>query len=199
LAKAFATGKSLPDQARAALAEKDYQWCAELTRDWTRIEPESKEARSTLAACFEALGAAQTNANARNYYLTQAMEWRGEIEIVPPDPSRVPDDFMDALPVDAFLHAMAVRLDPAKALDANVLAQFSFTDISEDYTVHVRHGVAEVRKRTIADPNLKITTTAKTWKRVASKKSNPAMAFASGEISVDGGVTKVVEFLGYFQ
>ena len=199
LAKAFAAGKPLSDQARAALAEKDYQWCAELAREWTRIEPESNEARSTLAACFEAMGSAQTNANARNYYLTQAMEWRGDIDIVPPDSSRVPDDFMDALPVDSFLNAMAVRLNPAKAGDANILAQFSFTDISEHYTVHVRNGVAEVRKRSVDNPDLKIATTARTWKRVASKKDSPALAYATGSISVDGGVARIVEFLGYFQ
>lgn len=199
MAKAFAAGKPLPEQARAALADKDYQWCAELAREWTRIEPDSAEAQTTLAACFEALGAAHTNANARNYYLTQAMEWRGDIEIAPPDPSRVPDDFMDDLPVDAFLHAMAVRLDPEKVLNVNVRAAFTFTDIAEEYTVHVRHGVAEVRRRSVASPDLKITTTATMWKRIASKKANAAMAYASGDISVDGGVTKVVEFLGYFQ
>ncbi|MBM3289145.1 MAG: MBL fold metallo-hydrolase [Candidatus Hydrogenedentes bacterium] len=198
LADAFTQGKPLPDQARAALVAKDYPWCAELAREWARLEPDSQDARNTLAACFEALGAQQANANARNYYLTQALEWRGELTIDPPDASRVPDDFMDALPVDAFMHALAVRLDPEKAADANTLVQFSFTDIGENYTVHVRHGIAEVRKRTAPNPTLKIATTAKTWKRVASKKQNPAMAYASGEIQVEGGVTSIVGFLGYF-
>jgi len=120
------------------------------------------------------------------------------LTIAPPDSSRVPDAFMDELPVDAFLHAMAVRLNPEKAKDADALVQFTFTDVSEDYTVHVRHGVAEVRKRTVANPGMKITTTAKTWKRIGSKKANPAVAYASGDIQVDGGVTSIVSFLGYF-
>lgn len=198
LADAFQAGKPLQEQARQALAQKDYQWCAELSREWTRLEPESKEARETLAACFEALGAAQENANARNYYLTQAMEWRGMLTIDPPDSSRVPDEFLDGLPVDAFLHAMAVRLNPEKAKDVDMLVQFSFTDVSENYTVHVRNAVAEIRKRTISKPELKISTTAKEWKRIAGKKTNPAVAYASGGLQIEGGLAKVVSFLGYF-
>ncbi|NUM52694.1 MAG: MBL fold metallo-hydrolase [Candidatus Hydrogenedentes bacterium] len=199
LADALALGKPISEQAKSALAAKDYQWAAELAREWTRVEPDSVEARDTLADCFRALGAAQSNANARNYYLTQALEWRGDLEVEPNDPSSVPDSFIDELPIDGFMRGLAVRLNPEAAKDANTLVQFSFTDIATDYTVHVRNCVAEVRKRTVANPAMKITTTAKTWKRIASKKTNPAGAYASGEIQVDGGVANVIAFLRYFE
>ena len=199
LADALAKSQPLPEQSKKALADKDYQWAAELARDWVRVEPDSKEARDTLAASFEALGAQQSNANARNYYLSQAMEWRGDLKIEPTNPALVPDTFLEDLPVDAFMNAMAVRLNPEKAKDADALVQFSFTDISEDYTVHVRNCVAEVRKRAVANPGMKITTTAKAWKWIASKKTNAAVAYASGDIQVDGGVSGVVTFLGYFE
>lgn len=199
LAAALESGRPLADQAKQALVNEDFQWAAELAREWVRVEPDSADAHNTLADCFEALGAAQSNANARNYYLTQALEWRGVLKLEPNDPSAVPDSFIDEQPIDGFMQGLAVRLNPEAAKDADTLVQFTFTDIAIDYTVHVRNCVAEVRKRSVANPGLKIMTTAKTWKRVASRKTNPAAAYASGEIQVDGGVTNVIAFLRYFE
>ena len=48
------------------------------------------------------------------------------------------------------------------------------------------------------DPDLSITITAKTWKRIVLKKTSPAVAFASGNIGLHGGVTDMVHFLGLF-
>jgi alkyl sulfatase BDS1-like metallo-beta-lactamase superfamily hydrolase len=198
IAQAFEEGKSLADQARAAVNANEFQWGAELSRMWMLSEPELQEAKDTLAKCLDALGRAQVNANAFNYYLTQAGELRGDIKIKPPDPSAITDGFIDSLPIASMMRAMASRLDPEKSRETDTRVLFHFTDVNEDYTIHVRRGVAEVRKRSIGNPDMRITTTAKTWKRIVSKKANAPLAYASGDIQIDGGVTSVVSFLGLF-
>jgi alkyl sulfatase BDS1-like metallo-beta-lactamase superfamily hydrolase len=198
-AEAIKGGRPLVEQAKQALEQGDFQWGAELARMWTRIEPESADARDTLAACFEGLAAREHNANARNYYLTQAAEWRGGLRITPPDTSAPPDEFIDSLPIDAFMRGMPTRLNPERARDVNEVVAFHFTDTATYYTVHVRNGVAEVRNRAAIDPAMQITTTTKTWKRIATNKTNPAIAFATGDIQVDGGIVRVANFLSLFE
>jgi alkyl sulfatase BDS1-like metallo-beta-lactamase superfamily hydrolase len=197
--EAFASGVPLPEQTLAALEKGEHRWAAELARHWARNQPDSREARDALAAALQGLGEESTNFNAKNYYLTQAMEWRGELEITPGDPSAAPESLIDSLPIARFMAAMAVRLKAEETLDTDTAALFRFTDTGEDYTVHIRRGVAETRLRTHPSPDLTITTTAQTWKRVASRKQNPALAYASGEIQVEGGVAAVVGFLGNFE
>ena len=47
--------------------------------------------------------------------------------------------------------------------------------------------------------DLNIRTTATIWKRIATKKRNPALAYAAGEVEVDGGLLEVVKFLALFE
>ncbi|MBI1318089.1 MAG: MBL fold metallo-hydrolase [Candidatus Hydrogenedens sp.] len=197
--EAFASGIPLPEQARNALDNKEYRWAAELARHWVRNQPENADARNALADALEGLGMASVNFNAKNYYLTQAMEWRGELEITPGDPSAAPDSLIESLPIDRFMQAMTVRLKAEETLDVDQVALFRFTDVGKDYTMHIRRGVAETRQRTAENPDITITTTAHDWKRIASRKDNPAMAYATGALQVEGGVTAVMGFMGYFE
>ena len=77
-------------------------------------------------------------------------------------------------------------------------SRWTFTDAQEDFTVHVRRGVAAVQPRRPADPDLSITVTAEVWKAIAFGKTSPAAAFARGDLDVDGGVIAVVSFLRLF-
>jgi len=195
----MATGVPLPDQARAALDEEDFRWAAYLARQWVRHLPEDGEARETLAAALEQLAEASLNFNARNYYTTQAMEWRGEVEITPGSPAAAPDDFIDTMPVEQFLAAMTVRLKAEETLDMDQALVLRFTDTGQDFTIHIRRGVAEIRERKAPDADLTVTTTANTWKRLASRKVSPARAFIGGDVRVEGGIPAVIRFLGHFE
>jgi alkyl sulfatase BDS1-like metallo-beta-lactamase superfamily hydrolase len=189
----------LPQQAREAIQADNHQWAAQLARHWVRVDPDNDEARQVLAQALEALGAAAVNFNARNYYLTQALEWRSDLTITPNDPSDAPDDLVDSFPIDRFMQAMAPRLMAEETLDVDKVACIRFTDIDTAYTIHIRRGVAEIRERLDENADITITTTAEAWKRIASRKRNPAIALAAGELSLDGGITSIVQFMGHFE
>lgn len=196
--EAFASGKSLPEQANAALEQGEAAWAAELADHWLRMEPDNAEARETLAKAFDALGAAHTSANGHNYFASQAAELRGTLTITPNDKSALPDTFVDSLPIERFMQALPVRLRAEEVLEVDELAAFHFTDADQHYTVHVRRGVAEVQAVNKQDAALSITTTAALWKRLATKKVGPAEALLTGELSVDGGLLALRRFMGYF-
>lgn len=198
-ADAFTSGKPLAQQAQEALEAGEHAWAAELADHWLRVEPDSAPARETLATAFDALGSAHTSANGRNYFFTQSAELRGRLEIRPTDKAALPDAFVDSLPLEKFMRALPVRLKAEDTLEVDEVVAFRFTDVGEDYTVHIRHGVAEVRAGLPATPGMSITTTAAVWKRLATKKLSPAQALLTGDLEIDGGVLAVRRFLGYFE
>ena len=59
-------------RARRALADKDYQWAAELTDDVLAIDAANADAKRLKAAALSELGERQISAIARNYYLSAA-------------------------------------------------------------------------------------------------------------------------------
>jgi alkyl sulfatase BDS1-like metallo-beta-lactamase superfamily hydrolase len=59
-------------RARRALADKDFQWAAELTDDVLAIDDGDVEAKRLKAAALSELGERQISAIARNYYLSAA-------------------------------------------------------------------------------------------------------------------------------
>ncbi|HJP20556.1 MAG TPA: alkyl sulfatase dimerization domain-containing protein [Alphaproteobacteria bacterium] len=198
LMAAFAAGRSLPDQARAALAAGEPQWAAELARHWLRAEPEAAAASALLSQALEAKARDHINPNARHWYLTQAREVRGELEIERPDPSALPDDMLLSLPIDGFLAGMTTRLNAEEALETDTRVQFDFSDLGRRFTMHVRRGVAELSEGGAGQADIRIATTSATWKRIVTKKRNPALAYAADEIDLDGGLVAVVKFLALF-
>jgi len=198
-ADALAANQPLPVQARGALERGDYAWAAELAAHWRRLEPDNPDAAEVLAESYEALARAHPSANGRNYYRTQAAEVRGEIVIAPADRAAVPEAFIESLPIERFMMAMPVRLKAEEVLDLDQAAQFRFTDIGEDYTIHIRRGVAEVRRGAHPSPDVTVTTTSTTWKRLATGRLNPVQAVVTRAIRIDGGALALSRFLGHFE
>lgn len=198
-ADAFTVGKPLGQQAQEALAAGQHAWAAELADHWLRVEPDNTAARDVLAAAFDALGAAHPSANGKNYFFTQSAELRGQLQIHPTDKAALPDAFVDSLPLARFMQALPVRLKAEETLEIDELVAFHFTDVDEHYTVHIRHGVAEVQQRNLDTAALHINTTSTTWKRLATQKLSPAQALLTGELQLEGGVLAIRRFLGYFE
>jgi alkyl sulfatase BDS1-like metallo-beta-lactamase superfamily hydrolase len=199
LMAAFAAARPLPDQARAALAAGELQWAAELARHWLRAQPDTAEARELLAQALRAKARDHINPNARHWYLTQAREFAGDLVIERPDPSALPDDMLDGLPIDGFLAGMTTRLKAEEALDIDTRVQFDFSDVGRSFTIHLRRGVAELSEGGEGPADIRIATSAATWKRIVTKKRNPALAYAADEIDIDGGLVDVIKFLALFE
>jgi alkyl sulfatase BDS1-like metallo-beta-lactamase superfamily hydrolase len=101
--------------ARDALDEEQYEWAAELTTHLIRLDPRSSEVKRIKAAALRALGRRQINANARNYYLTQALELEGKIEIhdeVNPENALT---FVSTVPIGRFATSMRVTASMSDA------------------------------------------------------------------------------------
>jgi len=191
-------GRPLPEAARAALDAGDLRWAAELADAWTVLEPDSREARLGLAAALRGLGEQHPSANGRHYYLTQALEAEGSVEVAQPDPSTFPRELVQSFPIAGILRAMAVQLDPVRSAEVDTIVGFRFPDVDEAWTMHVRRGVAEIQPVFPERPDVAVTVESGVWKDLLTGRRNPALTLASSDVQVEGGTLDLVAFLRLF-
>ncbi len=141
--------KELLRHAQELLDKKEYQAALQLTGHLIQLDPENREAKDIRIKALSALGESEQNPNARNYYLTEALEIRdGFVSTSTAKPSA---EAVRRIPVQSFLESLAVNLDPKAAADVNQTVGMIFPDANEAFTIHVRYGVAEIRPRSVQD------------------------------------------------
>jgi len=191
--------RALLDAARQALETERYAWAAELATQVLRVDPGLEEGKRLKAAALRALGRRSMSPNARNYYLTQARELEGAVFV------RVEQEFdegvrelVDSIPIGNFIAAMPTSLDPGKSANANLVVGFRFPDVGEAYTIHVRRGVAEVQPKLLESADVLVTTETGVWRELVLGLRNPALAFASDAVEVEGSTLDLIRFLRMF-
>lgn len=125
--------------ARAAYEARDDRWAAELANRLVMADAGDKPARELLARVYERMAVGAESAIWRNMYLTGAQELQAGVA-----PARGPGasvDLVRSTPTPMLLDLLAVRLDPAKARDANLAVDLVFPERKERYRLRVKHAV----------------------------------------------------------
>ncbi len=189
----------LLEAARDALDEEKYAWAAELASHSIRLDPDITAAKQIKADALRALGRSQINANARNYYITQALELEGKVERLDSIKPENALSFVSTVPIGRFVAAMPANLLYEKSADAEMLVGFRFPDVEEGYGIHIRRGVAEFIEGLPEDRDLTITVDSNVWREIVLGLRSPIKAFATGEVAFDGSALDLVGFLRLFK
>lgn len=179
-----------------AMAERRYQWAAELATLLLAARPNPR-IKVLKAQALRALAQASENPNDRHYYLTQARELVGDITVDPPELTDDAVAFAKSLPIGDVLASLPVNLNPEKSRTVDRRVLFHFTDLQTDYSVHVRRGIAELTATTIAQPDLEITTRSDVLVEILLQARSVPGALASGELSLGRGVRDVPALLRF--
>jgi alkyl sulfatase BDS1-like metallo-beta-lactamase superfamily hydrolase len=168
-------------ETRKLIEEKAWQAVLQLSGHLIRLDPELKEARQLRIQALTALAGSEPNPPARHYYLTEAIELRDGFVVH--ETARPSAASLKQFTLGGFFDSLAVNLDPEKsaAIDQKVL--MVFPDAGEAFTIHVRRGVAEVRKRAFGaaaedDFSLHVVADADAWKEMLARLRNPIAAMA---------------------
>jgi len=129
-------------QARQALANKEYQWAAELATQALRAGACDAEARQTKADALRAMGQVTTASNTRSWYLTQARELEGLVDTRQPPIRFVTAATVRQMPVATYVNAMRFRVDPALSAEGSRCVHLSID--AADFTLNLRNGVVAV-------------------------------------------------------
>jgi alkyl sulfatase BDS1-like metallo-beta-lactamase superfamily hydrolase len=127
-------------KARAAYEAGDYRWVAEVVNHLVFADPANAPARELQADALEQLGYQAESGPWRDFYLTGASELRN-----PRAPASEPRQGalgqLRALPADALLESLAVRLNGEKAGESVIAFTVHFTDVGETFAVSVENAV----------------------------------------------------------
>jgi len=150
---------ALLNNARAAYAEAEYRWAAELLNHLLFADAGDTEARALLAACYDQLGYQAESGPWRDVYLSAAFELRHG----PPEQGlniAAMEDVLRQTPVRRFFDSMAVRLNGPDADGVDLSVNFVFTDLGESYLLEIGNAVLHHRPSqpdTPADATLRLT------------------------------------------
>ena len=191
----------LMKHAKEALKNAEYQTALQLTGHLIRLEPDNQQAKDIRVKALIALGEREGNPNARHYYLTEALEIRDGF--VARETGRPTPEFLHGFPLKGYFESLAVNLDPDASVDVNQIVGMKFPDINEGYTIHVRHGVAEIRPRSPEEIDgmeldIKIIADSKAWKEMLGKIRNPLITLAGFEYE-KGNTLAFASFLRMFE
>ncbi|MEQ8803599.1 MAG: alkyl sulfatase dimerization domain-containing protein, partial [Haliea sp.] len=129
-------------EAEARLPQ-DPQWAAELADLVLTANPDSVAVAADLKAqALRILASGTPNPNARNWYLTEALELEGRVTVAPSPLTAERVEFARGFPIAGVLRTMAVSLDPARSVGMDQRVVFVFPDQGAQYAIHVRNQVA---------------------------------------------------------
>ena len=195
--EAIGGAEALLGKARQAFAEGDYRWVAELVNHLVFADPGNKAARELAADALEQLGYQCENGTWRSIYLTGAYELRHGV-FKGGDLTTVSPDTIQAMSVDLYFDYLGIRIDGDKAAALpEMVLNWRFTDIGEDYAVTVRNAALTYRAGAQdALANATVTLTKAVLDRIGLGETTFERAIASKEIGIDGDATALPSILG---
>ncbi|HVT34987.1 MAG TPA: alkyl sulfatase dimerization domain-containing protein [Nevskiaceae bacterium] len=186
--------------AKIAEAEQagDHQWALQLSGYALRANPQDQKARTLRIAALRALGEAETNPPARDYYLMSAGELAHDFkpieEAVRPTP-----EMLKGMPLQLYFDGMAVNLHAEDVLDKTIKVGFDFSDTHEQYSYIVRRGASEVVSGILPDADIVVRVPAQVFKEMLAKLRNPALTIAKEFEVTRGNKLEFVRFMALFQ
>ncbi|SEQ90872.1 Alkyl sulfatase BDS1, metallo-beta-lactamase superfamily [Solimonas aquatica] len=184
-------------QIQDALAAQDWQWVLQLSGYVLRVNAGNESARKARIAALRALGAAEANAPARDWYFSAARELAGEIKLPSREASPTPQ-MLAAMPLSIFFDGMAVNLHAEDCLDRVIRVAFEFEGSDARYTYIVRRGVSEVLPGIAPDAELQVRVSEQAFKETLAGLRNPALAVARDFSVVKGNKLEFVRFMQLF-
>ncbi|TGL40997.1 alkyl sulfatase dimerization domain-containing protein [Leptospira perdikensis] len=192
----LAGGKeNLLKYTKSKLQSKEYQAVLTLSGYLLRNDPNFSEVVSLRIEALEKLGQSESNANAKHYYLTEALELRKKFVAkikVKPSPA-----LLRRYPVKVILSSFVTNLDPNLSFDSDEKVGFVFSDTKESYTIHLRKAVAEVIPGLLDDAKLVVELDSQDWKEMLVRLKNPATTVLKFKFK-KGNLISFVQFLKKF-
>jgi len=205
--------EALLANARAAFANGDYRWVAEVVNHLVFADPDNTEGRQLQAAALEQLGYQTESSTFRNAYLTGAQELRNG----PPPPRDIRRrDLMSALTMDQVFDLLGVRLQAEKLEGVVVNINWTFTDLDDTAeAVSVADAASGVggqpakwllgienqvlhysSARHHPSPDATVTMTRRTLDQILQGSTSMVDEVTNGAISIDGDANALLTVFG---
>lgn len=183
------------EQARAAIADGDHGWAAELLTHVVRVDHDDTEARHLKADALRQWGYRQKNM----YWRTMAIGGANELDDAV-DYTQVyefqPPDVLNAIPAATTVAGLRVRLDAARTAQVRRTLAWRFPDTGESVALQIRRGVAVVHVPAPEGADAEVTIETAAVRALGQGVSDADAVLARAAAVSDEAVVR--EVLGYF-
>ena len=185
--------------AQAAYDKGDFRWAAELLKHVLHADAKDEAARALQARTFEQMGFMAESTAWRNFYLTGAVELREG-----PAPSGIDrKKFVEMLqytPIERFLEAMAASLNGPKAAEHPLRINLTFTDLNQNYVLHIENGVLHFQKappHPQADAGLALSKAF--FLKMMTGEAGASALLLSDETKISGSQVSLIRFFSLLE
>mmetsp|Transcript_40474 Transcript_40474/g.115371 ORF Transcript_40474/g.115371 Transcript_40474/m.115371 type:complete len:397 (-) Transcript_40474:1096-2286(-) len=188
--------------AEKALEEGRAQWALELATSAVRLDGQYEPAQKLRVRALREMAARQPAATGRNYFLTAASEAEGKVSLKIKDEQKI--QVLDRVKdVRQALDVLRVRFAAERALSLVSSIEFRWTDYAPSAGVsclHIRRGVVELNHNHCDHrPNIKVRMPSGLMRDLIKGTRTAALAIATGEMSVEGGLMQFAAVMSLFE
>ena len=183
---------------RTAIDNGEYEWAAELATYALNSNPENEEAKLLKAHALRVLGKRSDSFDIRHWSITEARVLEGKITIVPIKAYTTSPEQMAELPIGKLLRALPTILDPQKALGVDLVLGVQYSDINENYTLHIRNSILAVTEGIPVNPNMMLLTDSGTHKQIVGGHLSIIDAIQTGQAKFVGNQDDLTDFIKLF-
>ena len=158
------------ESAKASNAKRTlegWQWSLYLSSHLLQLDNENSEAKSVRARAARALGQRTTSANARGWYISEALLHEGKIRVaghvvthyqqLSQVTGAVTPKKLAASPLDDNVQYLRFMVDPRMAEGKRAEFNATFTDAQVSYAIELRNGVVAITGEPNQGPKLELT------------------------------------------
>jgi alkyl sulfatase BDS1-like metallo-beta-lactamase superfamily hydrolase len=193
--EAMGGADAVKERARKAYDQGEYRWAAELLNHAVFADDGDGEARELLARCYDQLGYRAESGPWRDEYLSGALELRKGVQdrVVPAKREKI----LSHISLDEFFAAIETTLNGPEADGENIVANFNFTDVDEQYVLWIENAVLHHRKGA-PDPDADFTVnlTRGFWLQMLNRQVGAKDFLTSDEFRLEGDRLTLLKFLG---
>ena len=179
----------------------ELQWALVLTSHAMRACDRCPDAKELYIEVLRRLAGASKNANARNYYLTSAVDARrGHGPKVQVKDVRA---VLKEMSIEEIMSYMPYRLKSEGCDDgARLKVAVEFTDIGEVFLYQLRNCVLQLDQgpdeAMLEGFDSRIKTTVAVWKSVITEEKSGFRAYMDGDVKLEGSPWTLQKFMGVF-
>jgi len=177
------------------------QAALELTGYLLRLDPIHQAAKDLRVKALVALAENEENPNARNYYLSEALEiTQGESL---KQGNAASSESLHRFPLERFMDSLSVNLDPKASAEVDQKVGLIFPDAGRGFLIHVRFGIAEITERApkalrAEDVSILVEADSKVWREMLAGYGNPLKIMAGYDYP-RGNMISFGRFMKLFQ
>ena len=191
--------------AQEAYDNGEYRWVAQLVNHVVFAEPDNTDAKLLQAAALEQLGYQAESGPWRNFYLTGAEELRNGVNTSAGATFKGGLEVLGVIELEELFDFLAIHLNASRAGGKTIVLNWVFNDRpsannENKFVSNLENSVVNhTAGKQSPDAAATITIGTETLGQILLGQTTIQQGINSGKVTIDGSVTKVIEFFALLQ